>query len=393
MGISLGIVGLGAFGSSFADLFMSHPLVDRIALCDREPERIARFADLEHWQPKFDPRDAYTSLDDICASDIDALALFTQHWLHAPQAVQAMEAGKHVYSAVPIVTLPDGDEILDWCARLVETVERTGQLYMLGETTFYRPEAIYCRRRAAEGDFGDFVYSEGEYYHDVDSPGSNLRRVIEHRLASTAGQEWLKTYQKYKDRGVQDGPMHYPTHSTSGPMSVMNARANKVCAWGYANRNEDPYFKDQGYAFSNETALFQMSNGSTMRICEHREIGLRGRETFRLYGTQGSFENDHWCDKEGRTPLTAQEMRRPLPPEVEDAFRTVSRTSDIYGGHGGSHPFLVHEFVEAVAQERQPEIPVWSAVRYMAAGVIAHKSALRDGEILSIPDWGDGPRA
>ena len=40
MGISLGLVGLGSFGSAFADLFMSHPLVDRIALCDREPERI-----------------------------------------------------------------------------------------------------------------------------------------------------------------------------------------------------------------------------------------------------------------------------------------------------------------------------------------------------------------
>ena len=256
MGISLGIVGLGAFGSSFADLFMSHPLVDRIALCDREPDRIARFADLEYWQGKFNPRDAYSSLDDICASDVDAVALFTQHWLHAPQAVQAMEAGKHVYSAVPIVTLPDGDEILDWCARLVETAERTGQLYMLGETTYYRPEAIYCRRRAAAGDFGSFVYSEGEYHHDVDSPGSNLRRVIEHRLASAAGQEWVTKNQSYKDRGVQSGPMHYPTHSTSGPMSVMNARANKVCAWGYANRTNDPYFKDQGDAFSNETALF-----------------------------------------------------------------------------------------------------------------------------------------
>ena len=58
MGISLGLVGLGAFGSSFANLFMSHPLVDRIALCDREPERIARFAEQERWQPKFHPRDA-----------------------------------------------------------------------------------------------------------------------------------------------------------------------------------------------------------------------------------------------------------------------------------------------------------------------------------------------
>ncbi|MCY3707272.1 MAG: Gfo/Idh/MocA family oxidoreductase [Caldilineaceae bacterium] len=393
MGISLGIVGLGSFGSSFADLFMNHPLVDRIALCDREPDRIARFAGLDHWQAKFHPRDAYASLDEICASDIDAVALFTQPWLHAPQAVQALNAGKHVYSAVPIAMLPDGDEILDWCARLVETVERTGQSYMLGETTFYRPEAIYCRRRSAEGAFGDFVYSEGEYYHDVDSPSSNLRLVQAHRLAGQAGQEWIAARDDYKNRGILTGPMHYPTHSTSGPMSAMNARALKVCAWGYANRTEDTYFNEQGYAFSNETALFHMSNGSAMRICELREIGLQNRETFRIYGTHGSYENEHWCDKESRTPLTPEEMRHPLPPEVEEAFRPAGRSSEVYGGHGGSHPYLVHEFVEAVHQERQPAIHVWSAVRYMAAGVIAHKSALQDGEILSIPDWGDGPAA
>jgi hypothetical protein len=32
MGINLGLVGLGSFGRTFADLFMSHPGVDRIAL-------------------------------------------------------------------------------------------------------------------------------------------------------------------------------------------------------------------------------------------------------------------------------------------------------------------------------------------------------------------------
>lgn len=45
MGISLGLVGLGSFGSSFARLFKNHPLVDRIGLCDLEPEGVARFAD------------------------------------------------------------------------------------------------------------------------------------------------------------------------------------------------------------------------------------------------------------------------------------------------------------------------------------------------------------
>ena len=86
--------------------------------------------------------------------DLDALVIITQPWLHAPQCVQGMESGKHVYSAVPIISIPDGDEILDWCNRLVETCRKTGMGYMLAETTYHRPQAQFCRRKAAEGAFG-----------------------------------------------------------------------------------------------------------------------------------------------------------------------------------------------------------------------------------------------
>lgn len=390
MGISLGLVGLGAFGSEFAELFMRHPLVDRVALCDREPQRMARIARQEAWQAKLDPADLYPSLDEICRTDLDALVVITQPWLHAAQCVQAMESGKHVYSAVPITNIPDDDEILEWCDRLVETVRMTGQHYMLGETTFYRPQTMYCRRRAAEGAFGDFVYSEGEYFHDIDARTS-LREVMARRTSSAAGEEWLKLREQYKALGARTGPMHYPTHSTSGPISVMGAHALKVCCWGYANRTQDVYFEEEGAAFSNETALFYMSNGATMRICEHREIGHTEREIFRVYGTLASFENDTWVDKRTVTPVSVEEMRDPLPVEVADAFRSVSNGSDFYGGHGGSHAYLVHEFVDAVANDRVPAINVWEAVRYMAAGVMAHKSALREGEVLTVPDWGDVP--
>lgn len=387
MGISLGLVGLGAFGREFADLFMAHPLVDRIALCDRDPERMRAFAEKPSWQAKFNPRDAYPSLDAICASDLDALVIITQHWLHAPQAVQALEAGKHVYSAVPVISIPDADEILEWCDRLVATVRRTGLHYMYGETTYYRPEAMYCRRRARAGDFGSFVYAEGEYFHDVDA-ACNLREVRQHRLASPAGAEWLAVEERYRQRGIKGGPMHYPTHSTGGPISVMGAHAVKVCAWGYANRTDDAYFADD--AFSNETALFQMSNGATMRICEYREIGHPERETFRIYGTQGSFENDTWTDKYTVTPLTVAEMRDPLPDEVADAFRAATGKENFYGGHGGSHAYLVHEFVDAIARDRALAINVYEAARYMAAGAMAHKSALAGGAVLDVPDWGAG---
>jgi len=299
-----------------------------------------------------------------------------------------MEAGKHVYSAVPITCVPDGDEILDWCDKLVETCKRTGMFYMLGETTYYHPAAMYCRRKAAEGAFGEFVYAEGEYFHDVDSV-CNLREVKKRRLASKAGQEWAELSKTYLAKGIKTGPMHYPTHSTSGPVCVMQAHAVKVTAYGHRNQTDDPHFAE--YAFTDETALFKMSNDAVARICEHREIGHPGSETFRVFGTKGSYAERTWRENRGTTPVTVEEMRDPLPPEVADAFRGGSDKSDFYGGHGGSHAYLVHEFVDAIANERQPAINIWEAVRYMAMGVMAHKSALLDGETLDVPDWGDAP--
>ena len=61
------------------------------------------------------------------------------------------------------------------------------------------------------------------------------------------------------------------------------------------------------------------------------------------------------------------------------------------GGHGGSHAYIVHEFVLACDEGRLPAVNVWEAVKYFASGVVAHQSAMRDGELLKIPDWGDPP--
>lgn len=406
MGISIGLVGLGQFGQAFADLFHSHPLVDRVALCDREIERMEAITTRPGWDRKFNRRDMYETLEDLLKSDVDAVAVITQPWLHAPQCLQVMESGKHVYSAVPVLCVPDGDEMLEACHQIIETSKRTGCYYMLGETTYYRPEAMFCRRKADEKAFGHFVYAEGEYFHDVDAE-CNLREVNRHRLASKAGEEWLQVSEKYRKAGIKSGPMHYPTHSVSGPVSVMNARAVKVTAYGYANRNEDPYFKQE--PFSNELALFHMENGANVRICEFRELAgaFHSEETFRVIGTSGVYNERTWKENFRTEPFTAKplevtrltdkEMRDPLPQEVALAFKRISEpeavdhTDFTPEGHGGSHPYLVHEFVESVAHNRQPAINIWEAARYMAMGVMAHKSAQKDGETLEVPDFGTPP--
>ena len=51
----------------------------------------------------------------------------------------------------------------------------------------------------------------------------------------------------------------------------------------------------------------------------------------------------------------------------------------------------MHGSLDAVAHDRQPAINAWEAARYMVMGVMAHKSALKDGERLDVPDWGGAP--
>jgi predicted dehydrogenase len=381
MSVSVGIVGVGSFGWGFVRLFRDHPLVTRVALCDINTDRLNRAAQ------EFGITETYDSLESICKSDLDALAIFTQPWLHAPQAIMGLESGKHVYSAVPIISLPNGDEMLEWCDKLIDTCRRTGMYYMMGETSHYRPEAMYCRRRAAEGAFGRFVLAEGEYFHDIDDPGCSLREVAKSRW----GAQWSMA----KSGGV---PMHYPTHSIGGLLSVMKAPLTEVSAIGYVHPNDDWFRADaeDPNVFSNETALFRCANGAAVRICEYRRIGHYAREAFQLFGTDGCFTDGpggcHWVTKHGATSLTVDEMRDPLPPDVYNAYRRAGADdSAIYGGHGGSHPYLVDEFVRSIVEGRQPAINAWVAARYFAPGVVAHQSALRDGELLKIPDWGDPP--
>lgn len=387
--ISVGFAGLGAFGSEFVGLFRAHPLVGRIVLCDREPDRIKRIGERPAFKRKWDPREAVASIEELARTDVDAIAIFTQPWLHAPQAIEALEGGKHVYSAVPVISVPDSDEIMEWCGKLVEACRKTGRRYMLGETTCYRPQAMYCRRRAAEGAFGEFVYGEGHYLHDVDSPGCNLRDVRRSRGTGAAGSDWTARAGEYVRRGVKDGPMHYPTHSVSGPLWAMDTRAVAVCAWGTPPPPGDDYFDDS--AFSNETALFHLANGATMRIAEHRKIGHPGEEIFSVWGTNGSFrgsegpEGNHWFDKSGSKRLADEEMRDPLP---EDFRKAMAEDGLGLGGHGGSHAYLVNEFVSAIAAGRAPAVDVKWAARFMAAGAMAHKSALAGGKVLDVP-FGD----
>jgi len=56
-------------------------------------------------------------------------------------------------------------------------------------------------------------------------------------------------------------------------------------------------------------------------------------------------------------------------------------------GHDDSHCFITHEFIDAIANDRIPEVDIYQALAMTVPGIVAHQSALKDGERLTIPSF------
>lgn len=407
MGIKIGVVGAGLFSGDFIRLFKLHPDVEEVVIADVVPERV-KDAMTRHGLKR-----GYLGLDEMLAEapDIDSVAIFTQRHLHGPMVIKALEAGKNVYSAVPIAC--EIDEI----GEIIETVKKTGKVYMMGETCYYYPCAIYCRQKYKEGGFGKFVYGESQYYHDI----SEMYADFKH----SAGDDWRKP------AGIP--PMFYPTHSISMILSALpDEHIKKVSCFGYEDHNaDDIYGKGKNYwdnPFSNETALFSLSGGGVMRVNEFRRVGINKPSSYitAFYGDEGSYECSviqhtfqrghsapdgpriEYLDElintyryiEDKHAGTMDMTKDPCSVRYIEGFSPIQdlsrlpepfREKNIHA-HYNSHPFLVDDFVRAVKADKLPPNNAWDAARYMVPGLVAHESALKGGITMDVPDFGDAPK-
>ena len=407
MGIKIGVVGAGIFSGDFIRLFKLHPDVEEVVIADVVPERV-KDAMTRHGLKR-----GYLGLDEMLAEapDIDSVAIFTQRHLHGPMVIKALEAGKNVYSAVPIAC--EIDEI----GEIIETVKKTGKVYMMGETCYYYPCAIYCRQKYKEGGFGKFVYGESQYYHDI----SEMYADFKH----SAGDDWRKP------AGIP--PMFYPTHSISMILSALpGEHIKKVSCFGYEDHNaDDIYGNGKNYwdnPFSNETALFSLSGGGVMRVNEFRRVGINKPSSYitAFYGDEGSYEcsvTQHTFQRghsapdgprieyldelintyryiEDKHAGTIDMTKDPCSVRYIEGFSPIQdlsrlpepfREKNIHA-HYNSHPFLVDDFVRAVKSDKLPPNNAWDAARYMVPGLVAHESALKGGITMDVPDFGDAPK-
>lgn len=395
---TIGVAGVGQFAPSFVPLFKAHPNISDVYLCDVVPERAERIAH------EYGLRTVFQSYDDLLASDVDAVAILTQRWLHGPMAVAALEHGKHVYSAVPMgISMAEIEHIL----ALVET---SGLTYMMGETSYYYPAAVYCRNRFQNGEFGEFVYGEGEYLHDM---SDGFYKAFQY----SGGPDWKAT--------ASFPPMFYPTHSVAMVLAVTGSHVTSVSCIGIKDHSGDGVFDASVSMWdndlSNEVALFSTAEGGALRINELRRVGVspyRPEVRLSLFGTRGAFEQQTgavvWQTHHGYEDVLEQvtQVKPGNPPDaanlagvdaallesfrsgfapVHDTSVLPAEFSGLPNGHEGSHQFLVNDFATAVAGRTPPPVNAWTAARYTIPGLIAHESALKGGVRLDVPDFGPLP--
>src|SRR5207253_2267417 len=144
----------GGFGSAF--FWHEHPNCVVTAVSDLRADRRHKLA--EHYRSNNVYEEFHPMLKD---SKVDAVALWTDAPSHAQYAIDCLNAGKHVISAVPAAMT------LEECARLVDTVKKTGLTYMLAETSCFHAATMSARQFRMDGQFGTIYCTQGEYLHDL----------------------------------------------------------------------------------------------------------------------------------------------------------------------------------------------------------------------------------
>lgn len=338
--IRVGIAGYGIcrFGAQFG--FQDHPNVEVIAVTDLIPERCVQLAKECRCEK------TYSSCEEMLKDDdIEAVFIATDAPSHARLAIMALEHGKHVAAAVPAVF-----GSLEEAERLFTAVKKSGLKYMMFETSAFHSDLYGMHQRYLAGDLGKLIYSEGEYYHYFGKPlgGYNPK----------SGKVDVNGWRK----GLP--PQWYPTHSNAYYISVTGGSFTEVSCMGMPSDVEHLKAENNLYnnPFGSEIALFRTSEGGMSRMAVCWDMPGAGGEVGRVYG-----------QKRGNGKVDTS--RPPLPPGMKG------------GGHGGSHGLLTSEFVDSILRDRKPWIDVAQALNMTVAGIIAHQSALKDGELLKIPQY------
>ena len=362
---NIGIVGLG-FGAEFIPIHQAHPHARLVAVCRRDEKELAKVADA------FGVPKRYTSYEAMLKDpEVDAVHINSPIGDHAPQSLRALRAGKHVMCTVPMATT------LRECEALCKEVERSGLKYMMAETVAYSREYLFLKELLDTGKLGKLQYLAASHPQDMDG--------------------WPAYWQKMV-------PMHYATHVVSPCLGLAGGRAEYVSCFGSGTVRADIRKKSgSGHAVQSCHIKIQGSDLSAHIWRCLYDVARQYRESIDVYGTKRSFE---WTLTEGHPhvlhtakkpehqiaqPVKVPDYAHRLPKPLRKFTQSIQDAGHLSfvqgGGHGGSHPHMVHEFISALVEDRDPWPNATTAANWTCVGICAHESARRGGKIVPLPPF------
>jgi predicted dehydrogenase len=352
-----GAVGLSRGGGLIRAL-ATHPDIEVAALCDLNEDTLA------HQAAAFGVPDGqlYTQFHEFVNAPMDIVVVATPIEYHAEQCIEAMETGKHVLcEQTAAYTIDD-------CARLVDTVKRTGQVYMMGENYCYFDYVRQWKKWVAQGKLGEIFYAEGEYLHEI-------QRLL---VDPETGKRYWRS---------RRAPIWYCAHTLGPLLTLMDDRIVKATG-AHAERH---MFPQESIAFLDmEVGLFKTQKGAVIKILRS-QVAHRHHEMifYALYGTKGFVENGReggWGGTKGRAFFGDEMSKEEGSQEIDCPTVAANAPPEaLKGGHGTSEYYMIRDFVDAIGNNTQPPIDVVRSVDFTIPGICAHEAAMRGGVWIDVP--------
>jgi 2-hydroxy-4-carboxymuconate semialdehyde hemiacetal dehydrogenase len=235
MTIKVALAGAGAFGIKHLDGIKLIHGVEVVSLVSRELNKTKEVAS------KYGIDHVTTNLaDSLALKEVDAVILCTPTQIHAAQAIQCMEAGKHVQVEIPLAdNLPDARAV-------VEMQRKTGLVAMCGHTRRFNPSHQYVHKKIAAGDFNIQQMDVQTYFfrrtnmNALGQPRSWTDHLLWHHAAHTVDLfAWQCGSPVVKANAIQ-GPIH-PVLGIAMDMSIQLKAANgAICTLSLSFNNDGP---------------------------------------------------------------------------------------------------------------------------------------------------------
>lgn len=354
--IRVGVLGLGQ-GRSHLRAFQWLEGSTVTAVCDLNRSLAEKVA--QEMEVPTVYADYAAMLDD---RQIDLVVVATPDHLHGQHAIQALEAGKHVLSEIPMATT------LDECQRIVALTDRTGLKYHMGNQVRYAFCLQDIQRMIRAGDLGEIFYGEGEYLHEMED-------IVGHREPD----HWRINPATPQTTLLGGGP-----HAIDTLRWLMGVRFDEAHAYHAAQPSkwQTPH---------TTVALLKADNGGVAKITVSYGMKRPYCLYYSVYGSEGSFERTR--DQGGATQDTTNYIyhsklsgaRRMVPVTVPNWNNPrIQRQHSL--GHGTMEIEQAHEFLNAIREDREPVIGPREAARSIAAGICALQSAQQGGAV-AIPSF------